>query len=208
MSRICVITSDGAVYYAIVSRLRSAGLPFLSVLPGGAERGCGLVITTRSEALSFKSPTFALEDMDEDPDVARGQILARLSEGGKTLLVGVDPGSRIGAAAFLGEARLASRTFNSKSGACSWVADLVERVPSRRSVVRIGDGDLGMANWIAGVLEAKLPDVAVEIVDESGTSRRPSVKGLPKDQGSAAKIAFRKGLPFRRETRASKSRSR
>ncbi|MDV3292928.1 MAG: hypothetical protein LYZ70_01500 [Nitrososphaerales archaeon] len=206
MSRICVVTADGGAYYAIVSRLRDAGLPFLSLLPSDADIECGLVITTKSEAFSFGSPTLSLEDLDENPDVARGQILSKLSRGNRALLVGVDPGSRIGATAFLGEERLASRTFNSKRGACSWVADLVERVPSRRSLVRIGGGDAGMANWIARTLAARLPFVAIEIVDEAGTSRTPSVKGLQRDQGSAAKIAFRKGLPFRVGIPSSKSR--
>ena len=206
MSRICVITADGGAYYAIVSRLRGAGLPFLSLLPSDADLECGLVITTRSEASAFSSPTLSLEDLDGNPDVARGQILSKLSRGNKTLLVGIDPGSRIGATAFLGEERLASRIFNSKSGTCSWVADLVERVPSRRSLVRIGDGDVGMASWIARALAVRLPDVTIEIVDEAGTSRTPSVKGLRRDQGAAAKIAFRKGLLFRFVTRSSRSR--
>lgn len=145
-----MITADGGAYYAIVSRLRDAGLPFLSLLPSDADIECGLVITTKSEGFSFGSPTLSLEDLDENPDVARGQILSKLSRGNKTLLVGVDPGSRIGATAFLGEEPLASRIFNSKSGACSWVAGLAERVPPRRSLVRIGDGDAEVATGLPG----------------------------------------------------------
>lgn len=206
MSRICVITSDGGAYYAIVSLLRNAGLPFLSLLPSDSDLECGLVITTKSEAFSFGSPTLTLEGLDENPDVARGQILSKMSRGNKALLVGVDPGSRIGVTVFLGEDCLASRTFNSKNSACSWVADLVERVPSRRSLVRIGDGDAGMASWIARTLAVRLLNVTIEIVDEADTSRSPSVKGLRRDQGSAAKIAFRKGLLFRPEVRSSKTR--
>ena len=91
MSRICVISSDGAAYYAIVSRLRSAGLPFLSLLPSDNLGECVLVITTKKEAPSFACPTMALEDLDGNPDVARGQILAKLSDGGETLLVGIRP---------------------------------------------------------------------------------------------------------------------
>ncbi|MDV3278291.1 MAG: hypothetical protein LYZ69_07480 [Nitrososphaerales archaeon] len=205
MSRICVMTADGRAYYAIVSKLRGAGLPFLSLVPGDRSDECELVLTTRAEAGLFRTPTMALEDLDENLDVTRGQILARLSEGDKTLLVGLDPGSRIGMAAFLGDARIASQTFNSKVYACNGVIKLVEGVSARRSFVRIGDGDPGMAAWLAENLSTRLPKTVVELVDESGTSRKLRVKGLQKDQGSAAKIAFRKGSPFRYDDRTSRS---
>ena len=205
MSRVCVITEDGGSYYAIASRLRSAGLPFLSLLPGDVADECSLVLTTRKEAGSFTAPTLTLEELDEDPDIARSQVLARLS-GERTLLVGVDPGLRIGTAAFMGDSRLASRTFNSRKAVCAWIAELMDKVPSARAVVRVGDGDPKTARWIADALTERFPRVTVEIVDESGTSSNRRARGLQRDQGSAARIAFRRGAVFREEGRASKSR--
>jgi len=206
MGRICVVTSDGRSYYAIVSWLRTAGLPFLSLLPDDDVQECGLVITTRKEAASFGVPTVALEDLDENPDVARGQVLSRLTEGEQNLVVGVDPGSRIGAAAFLGETRVASRTFNSKRSAASWIASLLEKVPSRRLLVRVGYGEPKTALWLANSIATMVPQAAVELVDESGTSRGGGARGLQKDQSSAARIAFRKGATFRKEERDSRIR--
>jgi hypothetical protein len=205
MGRICVITADGRSYYAIVSKLRAAGLPFLSLLPADDHSECGLVITTKKEASSFDRPTISLEELDENQDVVRGQILSRLTEGERTMVVGIDPGTRTGVAAFLGETRLASRTFNSKRGAVSWVARLLERVPSRRLLVRVGDGEPKTAMWLADALASLIPTAAVEIVDESGTSRAGGARGLQKDQSSAAKIAFRKGAVFRKQDHASRS---
>lgn len=205
MSRICVITADGRSYYAIVSKLRSAGLPFLSLLPTDDSQECGLVITTKKEASSFTVPTISLEELDENQDVARGQILSRLTEGEQTMVVGIDPGSRIGAAAFLGETRLASRTFNSKRSAVSWVARLIEKVPSRRLLVRVGDGEPKTATSLADAIASLVPEAVVEIVDESGTSRAGGVRGLQKDQSSAARIAFRKGVVFRKQSRPSRN---
>ena len=205
MGRICVITADGRSYYTIVSKLRVAGLRFLSLLPADDTRECGLVITTKKEAASFAVPTISLEELDDSPDVARGQILSKLAGGEQNLIVGIDPGSRIGAAAFLGETRLASRTFNSKRSAVSWVASLLERVPSRRLLVRVGDGEPKTAVWLADSIASLVPQAAVELVDESGTSRG-GARGLQKDQGSAARIAFRKGVVFTKEGRASRSR--
>ena len=208
MSRICVVTADGRAYYGLVSRLRGAGLSFLSLSPGDRCDGCDLVLTTRAEAGQFKVATMALEDLGEDDDVVRGRILSRLSERDEALLGGLDPGSRIGMAAFLGETRLGSRTFNSKSSACSGVARLVDEVSVGRAVIRIGDGDPALASWLADNLASRLPGSVVEIVDESGTSRNAGVGGLQKDQGSAAKIAFRKGEQFMRGGRKRRSRRR
>jgi len=206
MRRICVVTADGRAYYAIVSKLRGAGLPFLSLLPEDDQRECGLVITTKREAASFPAPAISLEELDESPDVARSQILARLTEGEQTMVVGMDPGSRIGAAVFLGETRLASRTFNSKRSAVTWLNRLAERVPSRRLLVRVGDGEPETAMWLADSLTSLIPGATVEMVDESGTSRSGSARGLRKDQGSAARIAFRKGVVFRKQDHASRNR--
>jgi len=206
MRRICVVTADGRSYYAIVSKLRGAGLPFLSLLPEDDPRECGLVITTRREADSFSAPTISLEELDENPDVARGQILARLTEGEGTMVLGIDPGSRIGAVAFLGETRLASRTFNSKRSAVAWLNRLVERVPSKRLLIKLGDGEPKTAMWLADSLTSSLPMATIEMVDESGTSRSGSARGLRKDQGSAARIAFRRGVLFRKRDGGSRSR--
>jgi hypothetical protein len=206
MGRICVVTSDGRSYYAIVSKLRDAGLPFLSLLPADDPGECGLVITTKREAASFAAPTISLEELDENPDVARGQILSRLTEGDQAMVIGIDPGSRIGTVAFLGETRLASKTFNSKRSTVAWVNRLVERVPAKRLLVRVGDGEPRTAMWLADSLASLLPRAAVEMVNESGTSRSGSARGLRKDQGSAARIAFRKGVAFRKQDRASRNR--
>jgi hypothetical protein len=206
MKRICVVTGNGGAYYAIGSKLRNAGLPFLGLMPTDDLHGCELVVTTKKELASFSAPAIALEDLDENSDVARGQILFVLTGRRQNLLVGVDPGSRIGTAAFLGESLLASRTFNSRRSALAWVASILVKVPSRRSVVRVGDGDPSAAGWLAGELKSRVPAALVEIVDESGTSRAKGTKGLQKDQGSAARIAMRRGLEFRPEGGASRSR--
>ncbi|MDG6901819.1 MAG: hypothetical protein JRM80_07650 [Nitrososphaerota archaeon] len=218
MSRICVATADSRAYYALVSRLRKAGIPFLSLSPGDSVGECDLVLTTSAEAGQYGAVAVALENLDESGDVFRAQILSRLSKEGRTLLVGIDPGSRIGMAAFLGETRLASQTFNSRSGACNGVVRLVEGVSAERPVIRIGDGDPALAAWLADNLAGRLQNAVVEIVDESGTSKNPNISGLRKDQGSAARIAFRRGEQFsggakvvrrhRRENESRQGRSR
>jgi hypothetical protein len=51
-----------------------------------------------------------------------------------------------------------------------------------------------MAARLIDGLKREVPEATIEVVDESGTSSGSSkMKGVQKDQVSAAKIAFRKG---------------
>ena len=198
MTRVCVITSEVRAYYALVSRLRRAGFAFMSMLPGDESDECELVLTTKHEANLFPGSVMMVEDLDEDPDVVRGQILSRLAGGKATLLIGIDPGLRIGLAAFYGDERLVFRTFNSRDRLCAGVVKLVSKIDSAKSLVRIGNGNPILADWIATKLTLRLPKTTFEMVDEAGTSSRTvKMKGTQGDQSAAAKIAFRKGLTFR-----------
>lgn len=195
MTRICVITSDARAYYAVVSRLRKAGLPFLSMLPSDTIGECELILTTKDEMGLFRGSTMVVEELDDDPGVVRSQILSRLAGGAGALMIGIDPGLRIGMAAFYGEMRLASHTFNSRDRLCSSVVRLVRKTEATKSLIRIGNGNPTIANWIAVKLTTCLPKTVIEIVDESGTSlRNPRTKGMQRDQSAAVRIAFRKGL--------------
>jgi hypothetical protein len=194
VNRVCVSTSKARAYYAIVSRLRRAGLPFASVLPDSGFGDCDLVLTTADEVGQFGGRALALEDLDENPGIFKGQLVSRLMGKNDVILVGVDPGKRTGLAVFYGQTRLAFSTFESTVAVCSRVSAFAKGVPSSRLLVRVGNGNKPMALKLVDGLKREVPEATIEMVDESGTStggRR--MKGVQKDQVSAAKIAFRKG---------------
>lgn len=194
MNRICVVTSKANTYYAAVSRLDHAGLPFASILPGARSDGCALIITSSDEVAQHGERAVALEDLDENPGVFKGQILSRLDGGRDALLIGIDPGTRIGLAVFYGETNLEYSTFDSASWLSHRVGAFVRGVPAKRSVVRVGNGSPAMAYKIVGLLKTEAVGAVIEMVDETGTSvRRVRMRGIQGDQGAAAKIAFRKG---------------
>jgi hypothetical protein len=194
VNRICVVTSEAATYYAIVSRMRRAGLPFSSVLPGADRGDCILIITSAREMGQFGALAVALEDLDENPGVFKGQLLSRLNEGTDMVLVGVDPGTRIGLAVFYGETSLEYSTFGSVAELSLRVGAFMRGVPAKRFVIRVGSGSPAMAAKLIESLRLEAPDAVIEMVDESGTSvRRVRMRGIQGDEGAAAKIAFRKG---------------
>lgn len=194
MSRICVVTADARAYFILATKLREAGFSFLSAFPGTDEEGCSLVLTTRREAGLFHGNVMTMEELDGDTDVLRGQLLSRLAPKREAMTIGIDPGSRIGLAGFYGEARLTLRTLDSKAELCARVKRLVDKIPASKTVIKVGNGSPALGDWLVRQLSAQNPRAVVELVDESGTSARgPRMKGLQKDQGAAARIAFRKG---------------
>ena len=114
LGRICVVTSKSGAYYALVTRLRGAGLPFSSALLDSDLGDCGLVLTTAAEVGRFGAKGVPLESLDPDPGIFKGQVLSRLEDKGDVVLVGVDPGERIGLAVFYGQTELAYDTLDSE----------------------------------------------------------------------------------------------
>lgn len=187
-------TSEARAYYALVSRLRRADLPFSSALPDLDLDDCDLILTTADEAGVFGPKALALENLDEDPGIFKGQVVSRLTGIGDIILVGVDPGKRTGLAVFYGQTKLAFNTFDSAGAVCSRVGAFARGIPSSRMLVRVGNGNRAMATRLVDGLRKEVPEATIETVDESGTSTGSSkMKGVQRDQVAAAKIAFRKG---------------
>jgi hypothetical protein len=198
VDRICVATSKARAYYALVSRLRRAELPFSSLLPDSDFSNCALVLTTAEEAERFGGRALVLENLDENPGIFKGQIVSRFARGGEVVLVGIDPGKRTGLAVFYGRTKLAFSTFDSVGALCSRVGEFARGIPSEKLLVRVGNGNMAMAMKIADALKKEVADATIELVDEAGTSVASSLmKGVQRDQVAAAKIAFRKGVVVR-----------
>jgi hypothetical protein len=194
MNRICVATSKARAYYALVSRLRRAELPFSSVLPGSDCRDCELVLTTADEAEQFGDVALALENLDDNPGIFKGQVVSRLNGEGDTILVGVDPGKRTGLAVFYGRTKLAFNTFDSAAAVCLRVGAFARALPASRMLVRVGNGNRSIVTRFVDGFRKEIPGATIEVVDESGTSTGSAkMKGVQRDQVAAAKIAFRKG---------------
>jgi len=152
------------------------------------------VLTTAEEAGRFGGRALALEDLDENPGVFKGQVVSRLRGKEDVVLVGIDPGKRTGLAVFYGQTRLAFNTFDSAGALYSRLSAFARGIPSSRMLVRVGNGNRSMAARLIDGLKREVPEATIEVVDESGTSSGSSkMKGVQRDQVSAAKIAFRKG---------------
>jgi hypothetical protein len=194
MNVVGVATEDSRAYYSILSRLKKTNLRFVSMTPAQAARErIWPVLTTRSELPIFEGVSIPIEELDENPLIMEGQILARtLRETRRVLLIGVDPGLRIGVAVYYGGVRLGSMTVDSVDSLQQKIRGVVKSVPHQKAMVRIGDGYPKQSRVIAETVAMELPETIVEIVDEKGTSQN-NERGTTRDQVAAARIAFRKG---------------
>ena len=210
MMIIKVATDDANAYYDIVSRLKRTHLRFTSVSSGQAMNPPkDLVVTSKMEISSFGGDAVAIEDLSEDPLIMEGQLLSRLlEESRRNLLIGIDPGSKIGLAIFYGGRELGTLTANSVEKSVESLVGLVKQVPHSSLSVKIGAGEPKASFRLASLMRERLPPSAsVEMVNESGTSagKRGAV-GVTRDQRAAAMIAFRKGMQFSDDARSRRSR--
>jgi len=199
MRSIKVVTVDASAYYDVVSRLKATHLRFSSVSPGGlVDPARDLVLTSKREVRTYRDGAVAIEDLSRNPIVMEGQLLSRLLEESKRgLLIGIDPGSRIGMVIFFGGRELGALTENTVEGVVDFLATLVRDISHSSLSIKIGGGQPKSALRLAELLRARLQGASIEIVDESGTSagRRGTI-GATRDERAAVRIAFRRGVRF------------
>jgi len=204
MKVVSVATLDSRAYYSILNRLKMTNLSFVSLTPLQARvERTNPVITTKKERDFFEGTSIPIEDLDENPIVMEGQILSRISsENKRTLLIGIDPGSRTGVVVFYGDSKLGSFTVGSLVELRSQLVKIVNGIPNIKVMARVGDGAPRLSKAISHMIGSELPDVAIEVVDEWGTTKnRRKSDGLTRDQGAAAKIARRKGISLTESSR-------
>lgn len=193
-------TLNGRAYYTITSILKTLRIPYESIEPGSKPPGgVKLVITTREEKPRIPHTSVAaIEELGQEPIVVKANLYRILHGASGPLVVGLDPGERIGVAIYLGGLELETFTATTPEGVVARLVRLLAALPCSSGVVRIGAGDLRMAEALARDLARRLgPAVMIELVDERGTSNtRPGGRGGERDQHSARLIALRQGRPY------------
>ena len=200
--QIAVATVDAKAYYALSSLLNEMKLSFESFSPDNdIDPNIQLILTTHKERRLIKSrKVLCLEDIAGIDTVAKEKIFSRLfSSGEDILLIGIDPGDRTGIISFYRGIEILDRVTLSLDKTLSTLTDLIKNSQAKQKIVRIGDGDPGKANYIAGYLLEKFKEmIEIEIVNEKGTSKMANpihFKG-PKDLRSARIISLRRGQRY------------
>ncbi|MEM0365237.1 MAG: hypothetical protein QW450_01840 [Candidatus Nitrosocaldus sp.] len=167
-----------------------------------------LIITSRDEypyiQQTRKSNNRIIMDdeLDGDKVVVKARLLRMLNYAcyyDDVLIVGIDPGRRIGLTALYMRTELCSEVLSSIADVVDVVSAIVHGVSASRSVIRVGYGEPRIAREITSMLYNRLADrVEIELVDEHGTSSNGgSNKRGSRDKASAKAIAMRRGRQFK-----------
>ncbi len=177
-------------------------IPYIGVKPGSRMvHTVKLILTTDKEKDSVsRIPAFTVEDLGTNHVAAKEKLLAAIyGRGEDRLRVGIDPGLRIGLAAFFGNHELYTDVLGSVEDAVRTTVRVIQGSLTSKKVLRIGSGIPELSEAIARGVSRRLRDVDIELVDERGTSSltrgRLRRRGT-RDQNSARMIAFRMGRRY------------
>ena len=200
-SQIVVATVEGRSYYKIVSILKSMNIGFSSLSPEEASRtNAKIIITTKNEASLIRREDLIFDfQLDTSPALFKAMLLKNLSGNyiEDMLVVGVDPGNRIGIYVLYLHSELYSTVRSSIREAVKFIMNILSCINSSKKILKIGNGDSIKCNHIAQEIKNQNGSVIIEIVNEFGTSRNilPNCR-RNRDVGSAKSIAFRSGRIF------------
>ncbi|HEY6534828.1 MAG TPA: hypothetical protein VIY08_03325 [Candidatus Nitrosocosmicus sp.] len=205
---VIVATLSGRSYYKITSTLKSLDLNFLSLSPQEAALSdAKIIITTLNESKIVKrNDVFLDTDLEYSPLSVKAKILQNFMSSYcyacDDVIVGVDPGKRIGISVLYYNFELDRIIVLSVQSAYEKIALILSSIDSQKKIVRIGDGSMTISYQIANLLKKYFKDeVIIEIVNEYGTSIRQGSeinrRGI-RDISSARKIAFRNGWVYER----------
>jgi len=162
-----------------------------------------VIITTKGEAEIVNRKDVLLDtELDKCPAVLKAKILRSIMgcHHDDQLTIGIDPGDRIGISMIYLHNEIESKVESSLTSTVRVISPLLSGITSKKKVIRIGDGNICMAERLAKMLKLKFMDqVEIEIVDEYGTSLPRNIdanrRGI-RDKSSARAIALRRGRPY------------
>ena len=158
-----------------------------------------LVLTTNAETTkSNKIPILCEDILDLDPTVIRGLIMQKLGYAfpSSELLIGIDPGKRIGLSIFYYGKEIERSFYTSIDDLVFHLVRIFVELQPKKRIVRIGNGDMTLAKKIAAMLNLNFcSDFEIEFVDERKTSVK--IKNFnqrgKRDMLSAKFISHRQG---------------
>ena len=188
-------------YFKLSKIFKELSIPFDSILPSQIDGFQGdLVVTTEKEAPKKSSiPMLFDEILSKNPIVVKGIIIKMLNSqtNSSKLVLGIDPGERIGVSVTYLENEIARAFFVSIDKLILYLITIMAELSAARKIIKIGNGDMKTATKILHMLNLKFcSKFEIEFVDESSTSlkiKNYNQRGK-RDMLSAQFISQRSGI--------------
>ncbi len=173
-TRIGIATTYGKPYYRFSTYLKILKLSYDSILPEEILDYSGnLIFTTKKESPKNCEKLLLHEDIFEHhPTVIRGIMMQRLNpDFEEDLILGVDPGQRIGLSIFYYGKEIESSLYSSVEELVFHIIKILGGLRAKRKIVKIGNGNMKIAKQIVSVLNLNFcSSFELEFVDEQKTS--------------------------------------
>ena len=199
-ARIGIATTYGKPYYRFSTYLRTLQLSFDSILPEEIFDYSGhLVLTTKKESpKNCEKPLLHEDIFEHHPTVMRGIMIQKLNINFEedNLILGIDPGKRIGLSVFYFGQEIESSFYSSVEELVLHIIRVLGGLRAKRKILKIGNGNMVIANQIVSMLNLKFcSSFELEFVDESKTSLKIKNfnQGGKRDMLSAKYISQRDG---------------
>ncbi len=201
-TKIGIATTYGKPYFKFSKSLKNLNLRFDSILPTEIHSYDGhLVLTTQKEIPSnCKIPMLHEDTFEKHLTVIRGKIIQKLQLGSdEELIVGIDPGERIGLSVFYYGREIEKSLHGSIEKMVLHIITIMGELRAKRKIIKIGNGNMKIAEKIGNMLNLKFcSSFELEYVDESKTS--PKIKNYnrrgKRDMLSARFISQRDGSKY------------
>ncbi len=180
--------------------MKTLKLPFDSLLPSEIQNYSGhLILTTRKESPVKCEKILLHEDiLEHHPTVIRGMMMQKLDPvfEEENLILGVDPGQRIGLSVFYYGVEIGSSVHTSIEELIIHIIGIFGGLRAKRKILKIGDGNMEIGTQIVKLLNLRFcSSFELEFVDERKTS--PKIKNFnqrgKRDMLSAKYISQREG---------------
>ncbi len=161
-----------------------------------------LVLTTRKESpLNCKKSILHEDVFEQHFTVIRGLMIQKLNFDyeEKDLVIGIDPGERIGLSVFYFGKEIESSFHSSIEELILHIIGILGNLRATRKIIKIGNGNMGIAKKIEKLLNLRYcSSFELEYVDESKTSLK--IKNFnqrgKRDMLSAKFISQREGYRY------------
>lgn len=138
---------------------------------------------------------------DQNFTVIRGLMIQKLSPNyeEQNLVIGIDPGKRIGLSVFYFGQEIESSIYSSIENLVLHLIGILGNLRAKRKIIKIGNGDMAIAKKIEEILNLRFcSSFELEYVDESNTSLK--IKNFnqrgKRDMLSARFISQREGYRY------------
>ncbi len=156
-----------------------------------------ILITLKESPKKCGKPSLHEDIFEHHPTVIRGIMMQILNpDFEEDLILGVDPGQRIGLSVFYYEKEIESSFYSSVEELVFHIIEILSGLRAKRKIVKIGNGNMQIAKKIVTMLNLNFcSSFELEFVDEQNTSLK--IKNFnqrgKRDMLSAKYISQREG---------------